>query len=71
VKEFLSRNGRDFVVRNVDEDTEAFNQLVALGFMSIPVTVIGDVTVQGYDEKKLKAALVSDLGEVARPPRDR
>jgi len=57
VREFLSRNGHEFVVKNVDEDPEAFNEMVALGLMTIPVTVIGDYVVRGYDEKKLRAAL--------------
>jgi glutaredoxin len=57
VKEFLSRNGREFVVKNVDEDPEAFNELVELGMMTIPVTIIGDSVVRGYDEKKLRVAL--------------
>jgi hypothetical protein len=57
VKEFLSRNGREFVVKNVDEDPEAFDEMVALGFMTIPVTIIDDYVVRGYDEKKLRAAL--------------
>ena len=57
MKEFLSRNGREFVVKNVDEDPEAFNELVALGLMSIPVTIIDDYVVRGYDERKLRAAL--------------
>jgi hypothetical protein len=60
VKEFLSRNGREFVVKNVDEDPEAFNEMVALGIMSIPVTIVGDYVVRGYDEKKLRAALGID-----------
>jgi len=57
VKEFLSRSGREFVVKNVDEDPEAFNELVALGIMTIPVTLVDDYVVRGYDEKKLRAAL--------------
>jgi len=57
VKEFLSRNGLEFTVKNVDADTDAFNELVALGLMSIPVTIVGDVVVRGFDEKKLRAAL--------------
>jgi glutaredoxin len=57
VKEFLSRNGLDFTVKNVDEDTDAFNEMVALGLMTIPVTVVGDIVVRGYDEKRLRAAL--------------
>jgi hypothetical protein len=57
VKEFLSRAGRPFSVRNVDEDPEAFNEMVAMGMMTIPVTIIGDYVVRGYDEKKLREAL--------------
>jgi glutaredoxin len=57
VKEFLSRNGLEFTVKNVDSDTDAFNEMVALGLMTIPVTIVGDVVVRGFDEKKLRAAL--------------
>jgi glutaredoxin-like protein NrdH len=59
VKEFLSRAGRAFTVRNVDEDPDAFNEMVALGLMSIPVTIVGDYVVRGYDEKKLREALAA------------
>jgi hypothetical protein len=57
VKEFLSRNGVVFTVKSVDDDPEAFNEMVALGLMTIPVTIVDDVVVRGYDEKKLRAAL--------------
>jgi glutaredoxin len=57
VKEFLSRNGLEFTVRNIDDDADAFNALVALGLMTIPVTIVDDVVVRGFDEKKLRAAL--------------
>ena len=59
MKEFLSRTGRPFTVRNVDEDPEAFNEMVALGMMAIPVTIIGDYVVRGYDEKRLREALAA------------
>ena len=57
MKEFLSRNGFEFAVKNVSDDTVAFDELVALGLMSIPVTVVDGVVVRGYDERKLRAAL--------------
>jgi glutaredoxin len=57
VKEFLSRNGREFTAKNVDDDPDAFNELMALGLMTIPVTIIDNVVVRGYDEEKLRAAL--------------
>ena len=57
MKEFLSRNGREFTVKNVDDDPEALTDLVALGLMTIPVTIVDDIVVRGYDEKQLRAAL--------------
>ena len=59
MKEFLSRAGRTFTVKNVDEDPEAFNEMAAMGFMSIPVAIIGDYVVRGYDERKLREALAA------------
>ncbi len=66
MKEFLSRAGRPFTVKNVDEDPEAFNEMVALGFMTIPVTIVGDYVVRGYDEKKLREVLAATADDGAR-----
>lgn len=44
-------------MKNVDDDPEAFAELVALGIMTIPVTIADDCVVRGYDEKRLRAAL--------------
>jgi glutaredoxin len=57
VKEFLSRDGLEFTVKSVDDDPDAFNEMVSLGLMTIPVTMIDDIVVRGYDEKRLRAAL--------------
>jgi glutaredoxin len=57
VKEFLSQQGRPFLVRNVDEDDEAYDDLIALGHRSVPVTVIGSAVVAGYDRASLVNAL--------------
>jgi hypothetical protein len=59
VKEFLSRAGVTFTVRNIDDDPGAFDELARLGVMSIPFTLIGQYAVRGYDEKKLKEALAA------------
>ena len=59
MKEFLSRAGVTFTVRNVDEDHVAFEELARLGILSIPVTIIGEVVVRGYDEKRLREALAA------------
>jgi hypothetical protein len=57
VKEFLSRAGKPFTVRLVDEDDQAYNELLALGYRSIPVTVIGDQVIKGFDPKALARVL--------------
>jgi glutaredoxin len=57
VKEFLSRNGFEFEVKNPEDDHGALNEMIALGLMTIPVTIVGDIVVRGFDEKGLRAAL--------------
>jgi hypothetical protein len=59
VKAWLSRAGVSFVVRNVDEDDRAYTELVALGFRTVPVTIIGTARVVGFDESTLATALRS------------
>jgi glutaredoxin len=57
VKEFLSREHVPFVARNVDEDDEAYRELIARGFRTVPVTFIGERAVRGWDEAALRDAL--------------
>jgi glutaredoxin len=60
VKEFLSLAGVEFVSRNVEEDPDAYDALVASGFRSVPVTMIGTSAVRGFDPAALRAALGLD-----------
>lgn len=53
----LSREAYTFTVKNVDEDMRAYDELLARGFRTIPVTIIGDTAVRGFDEQALRAAL--------------
>ena len=57
MKEFLSREGVTFTVKNVDDDEQAYSELIARGFRSIPVTIIGEQAIRGYDEAALRAAI--------------
>jgi glutaredoxin len=57
VKEFLSRAAVPFTAHNVDQDDRAYDELIARGFRTIPVTIIGDRIVRGYDVDALTAAL--------------
>jgi glutaredoxin len=59
VKEFLSRAGRTFEVKLVDEDDAAYDALLKMGFRTVPVTVIGTSVVQGFDRDALTKALAA------------
>jgi hypothetical protein len=57
VKEFLSRAGRAFTSRNIEDDDDAYRELMALGIMSVPVTVVGAARIKGFNPKALAEAL--------------
>ena len=55
----LSREGLPFTPHNVDEDERAYDELIARGFRTVPVTVFGDQVVKGYDVPALTAAIAA------------
>jgi len=57
VKALLSREDVPFTTHNVDEDDRAYDELIARGLRTIPVTVIGDEIVRGFDERALLGAI--------------
>ena len=59
MKEFLSRAGATFTVMNVDEDERAYDALIARGLRTVPVTIVGDRVVRGYDPAALAQALAA------------
>ena len=62
MKEFLSREGRPFVTKNVDEDDVALEDLLSRGFRAVPVTFIGERAISGFNERSIREAL-DDAGE--------
>ncbi|MCZ6615076.1 MAG: glutaredoxin family protein [Chloroflexi bacterium] len=57
VKVYLSRKGIPFTEHNVSIDLEARKRLIALGYRSTPVTVIGDHKIVGYKPPNMDEAL--------------
>ena len=57
MKEFLSREGHDFTVRNVEDDDSAYEALIAMGFRVVPVTLVNGRAIKGFDEQALRDAL--------------
>lgn len=60
MKEFLSRAGKTYTERLVDEDDAAYDELLALGYRAVPVTVIGPHTIVGFDAAGLATALAAE-----------
>jgi glutaredoxin len=58
VKEFLTRRGIEFEIKDVHADETAQAEMVEMGFAAIPVTVIGDAApILGANLSKIEAAL--------------
>jgi glutaredoxin len=57
VKEYLSQEQIEFDDRDITKDPSAISELQKLGFMTTPVTVVGDQVIVGFDVSKLDEAL--------------
>jgi glutaredoxin 3 len=57
MKDYLTSKGVAFTEKNVSIDTEARKELMAMGHMGVPVTVVDGVEVVGYDTQRIDALL--------------
>ena len=58
VKAFLKQRGLAFEEKNVMDDKDAMAELMELGVMSVPVTIVGgEDVVLGFNRKRLEALL--------------
>jgi hypothetical protein len=57
VKGFLSLRNVEFVEKNVSTDLEGRAELLAMGYNSTPVTVIGDKRLTGFNTGGIDEAL--------------
>ena len=46
-----------FTAHNVDEDETAYDELIAHGWRTIPVTIVGDRVIKGFDAAALQDAI--------------
>ena len=57
----LSHAGVSFHVRDVENDPDAYRELIGRGFRTVPVTLIGDdpdaIAIRGFDASALRQAL--------------
>jgi glutaredoxin len=62
VKALLSHEGVPFTAYNVDEDERAYDELLARGWRTIPVTIIGQRVIKGFDVAALTDAIAEWRG---------
>jgi len=55
--EYLSQKGIPFTEKNVARDPAAVQELMSMGLRSLPVIVIGDKRLSGFNPKAIDAAL--------------
>jgi glutaredoxin len=58
--EYLSQKGVPFTEKNVARDPSAVQELMSMGMRSLPVVVIGDKRLSGFNPKAIDAALAED-----------
>lgn len=56
-KDYLKENHVEFEERNVSTDTAARKELMAKGFMGVPVIYVDEEVIQGFDKAKLAELL--------------
>lgn len=56
-KDYLKEKGVEFEERNVQNDPEARKELIQKGYMGVPVIVVGDEEIQGFDKARLDELL--------------
>ncbi|MGG4493688.1 glutaredoxin family protein [Brevibacillus reuszeri] len=59
LKTYLTEQNISFEERNIDEKEEYGQELSRLGVMSVPLTVIGDKQILGFNPNRIKKALAA------------
>ncbi len=52
-KDYLADKGVEFEERNVQEDDNARKELMEMGHMGVPVIVIGEEEIVGFDKDRI------------------
>jgi glutaredoxin len=57
--EYLSQKGVEFTEKNVARNPEAVQELMSMGVRSLPLILIGDKRLSGFNPKSIDEALAS------------
>ena len=56
-RQFFMENNIDYTEFNITDDIKAKKELIKEGYCSVPIIKIGDMSVVGFDEDKIKSLL--------------
>lgn len=56
-KEYLKEKGYEYDERNISTDPEAKKELISMGYMGVPIIMIDDEVIVGFDKSKLDQVL--------------
>lgn len=56
-KEIFEKHNIKFTEKNISKDKEAMMELRQKGFTGVPLIIVGDETIYGFDQEKLEKAL--------------
>ncbi|WP_246066853.1 glutaredoxin family protein [Paenibacillus koleovorans] len=59
LKQYLTEQEIPYEERNIDQSEQFAQELSDLGMMSVPVTVIGSMTILGLNPTRIKKALAA------------
>jgi glutaredoxin-like protein NrdH len=52
-KKLLTKNGLEFETIDITQDTEAYDKVIAMGFLAAPVVVAGEDSWAGFQPDKI------------------
>jgi glutaredoxin-like protein NrdH len=52
-KKLLTKNGLEFETVDITQDTEAYDKVVAMGFLAAPVVIAGEDSWAGFQPEKI------------------
>lgn len=56
-KDYLKEKGVEFEEKNVQNDAAARDELISMGYTGVPVLVIGEEEIVGFDRARIDDAL--------------
>jgi glutaredoxin-like protein NrdH len=59
-KKLLTKNGLEFDTVDITQDTEAYDKVVAMGFLAAPVVVTKDDSWAGFQPEKINGLVSND-----------